>query len=126
MHLRSSSLPRERAMPIAIQQLSRGRLPCRLDSFCAAEFLHVKPGKGAAFVRTKLKNYVTGNTVERTFRGGESVATAQVEKTYGQFTYMDGDDVSLLTVRHTPFELLKCRRVQPTWCRLQSTLHSGM
>lgn len=52
-------------------------------------------------MRTKLKNYVTGNTVERTFRGGESVATAQVEKTYGQFTYMDGDDVSPLTSRHT-------------------------
>lgn len=36
-----------------------------------AEFLHVKPGKGAAFVRSKLKNYVTNNTVERTFRAGE-------------------------------------------------------
>jgi hypothetical protein len=38
-----------------------------------SEFLHVKPGKGAAFVRTKLRNYVTGNTVERTFRAGEQV-----------------------------------------------------
>lgn len=38
-----------------------------------AEFLHVKPGKGAAFVRSKLKNYVTGNSVERTFRAGEQV-----------------------------------------------------
>jgi translation elongation factor P/translation initiation factor 5A len=54
----------------------------------------VKPGKGSAFVRTKLKNYVTGNTVERTFRGGETVDTAVVEKRYTQFTYMDGDDVS--------------------------------
>ncbi len=41
--------------------------------FHGAEFLHVKPGKGAAFVRSKLKNYVTGNTVERTFRAGEQV-----------------------------------------------------
>ena len=40
-----------------------------------AEFLHVKPGKGAAFVRSKLKNYVTGNTVERTFRAGEMVSS---------------------------------------------------
>lgn len=40
---------------------------------CGVEFLHVKPGKGAAFVRTKLRNYVTGNTVERTFRAGEQV-----------------------------------------------------
>lgn len=38
------------------------------------EFLHVKPGKGAAFVRTKLRNYVTGNTVDRTFRAGENVS----------------------------------------------------
>ncbi len=43
----------------------------------AAEFLHVKPGKGAAFVRSKLKNYVTGNTVERTFRAGEQVGCTQ-------------------------------------------------
>lgn len=42
-------------------------------AFHALEFLHVKPGKGAAFVRTKLKNYITGNTVEKTFRAGSSV-----------------------------------------------------
>jgi hypothetical protein len=40
---------------------------------CGEEFLHVKPGKGAAFVRTKLRNYITGNTVEKTFRAGEPV-----------------------------------------------------
>lgn len=37
------------------------------------EFLHVKPGKGAAFVRTKMRNYITGNTVEKTFRAGSTV-----------------------------------------------------
>jgi hypothetical protein len=58
-----------------------------------AEFLHVKPGKGAAFVRTKLKNYITGNVVERTFRGGESVESATLEKKETQFSYVDGDDV---------------------------------
>lgn len=41
--------------------------------FSRAEFLHVKPGKGAAFVRTKIRNYVNGSTVERTFRAGISV-----------------------------------------------------
>jgi len=40
------------------------------------EFLHVKPGKGAAFVRTKLRNYVTGNTVEKTFRAGSTVGNS--------------------------------------------------
>jgi translation elongation factor P len=56
------------------------------------EHLHVKPGKGAAFVRTKLKNYITGNTVEKTFRGGEMVASAEILKSDAQFTYVDGGD----------------------------------
>jgi translation elongation factor P/translation initiation factor 5A len=43
-------------------------------------------------VRTKLKNYITGNTMERTFRGGEPVETAEVYKTDTQFTYVDGDE----------------------------------
>ncbi|KAE9622297.1 putative translation elongation factor P/YeiP [Lupinus albus] len=54
------------------------------------EFLHVKPGKGAAFVRTKMKNYVTGNTVEKTFRAGSSIAEADIYKETKQFTYKDG------------------------------------
>jgi elongation factor P len=56
------------------------------------EFLHVKPGKGAAFVRTKLKNVQTGNVVERTFRAGETVPQANLEKSTMQHTYKDGDD----------------------------------
>lgn len=43
-------------------------------------------------MRTKLKNYITGNTMERTFRGGEPVGTAEVYKTDTQFTYVDGDE----------------------------------
>ncbi|KAJ4704234.1 elongation factor P-like [Melia azedarach] len=54
------------------------------------EFLHVKPGKGAAFVRTKLRNYMTGTTVEKTFRAGISVEGADVFKETKQFTYKDG------------------------------------
>ena len=56
------------------------------------EFLHVKPGKGSAFVRTKLKNVQTGNTVEKTFRAGESVPQANLEKRSMQHTYKDGDE----------------------------------
>ncbi len=56
------------------------------------EFLHVKPGKGAAFVRTKLKNVQTGNTVERTFRAGETVPQATLEKSTMQHTYKEGDE----------------------------------
>lgn len=60
------------------------------------EFLHVKPGKGAAFVRTKLKNVQTGNVVERTFRAGETVPQANLEKRVMQYTYKDGDQFVLM------------------------------
>lgn len=55
------------------------------------EFLHVKPGKGAAFVRSKLKNLMTGNTLDKTFRAGEKVDAANLERSIKQFTYMDGE-----------------------------------
>ncbi len=56
------------------------------------EFLHVKPGKGSAFVRTKLKSVTSGNTVEKTFRAGETVPQATLEKSTMQHTYKEGDD----------------------------------
>ena len=56
------------------------------------EFLHVKPGKGSAFVRTKLKAVVSGSVVDKTFRAGEMVPQALLEKSKLQHTYMDGDD----------------------------------
>jgi elongation factor P len=56
------------------------------------EFLHVKPGKGSAFVRTKLKNVQTGNTIDKTFRAGESVPQANLEKRAMQYTYKDGEE----------------------------------
>jgi elongation factor P len=55
------------------------------------EFLHVKPGKGSAFVRTRLKNVKTGATVERTFRAGEKVERATVETRSMQMLYNDDD-----------------------------------
>ena len=56
------------------------------------EFLHVKPGKGSAFVRTKLKAVVSGSVVDKTFRAGEMVPQALLDKSKLQHTYMDGDD----------------------------------
>ncbi|MCL2926327.1 MAG: elongation factor P [Trichodesmium sp. MAG_R04] len=55
------------------------------------EFLHVKPGKGSAFVRTKLKNAQNGNVVERTFRAGETVPQATLDKRAMQYIYKDAD-----------------------------------
>lgn len=54
------------------------------------EFLHVKPGKGAAYVRTTLRNYVTGNSVEKTFRAGSKIEEADIFKETKQYTYKDG------------------------------------
>jgi elongation factor P len=62
------------------------------------EFLHVKPGKGSAFVRTKLKNAQTGNVIEKTFRAGESVPQANIEKLTMQHTYKDGDQFVFMDV----------------------------
>jgi elongation factor P len=55
------------------------------------EFQHVKPGKGPAFVRTKLKNVRSGKTVDKTFNAGVKVDTATVDKRDMQFSYMDGE-----------------------------------
>ncbi len=54
-------------------------------------FQHVKPGKGGAFVRTKIKNLKTGRVLEKTFRSGEKVDEADVEDKKMQFLYRDGD-----------------------------------
>ena len=63
------------------------------------DFLHVKPGKGSAFVRTKLKNVQTGNTVERTFRAGETVPQANLEKRTMQHTYKDGEELVFMDMQ---------------------------
>ena len=56
------------------------------------EFQHVKPGKGPAFVRTKLKNVLSGKTVDKTFNAGTKVETSNVDKRTMQYLYKDGDD----------------------------------
>lgn len=60
--------------------------PCQV-----IEFQHVKPGKGAAFVRTKVKNLKTGSTTEMTFRGGEKVPRAVLDRHHMNYLYQDGD-----------------------------------
>ena len=55
------------------------------------EFQHVKPGKGAAFVRTKLKNVITGGVVEKTFRPTEKMPKAHIERKNMAYSYNDGD-----------------------------------
>ena len=57
------------------------------------EFQHVKPGKGPAFVRTKIKNVRTGSVIEKTFRAGESVDRVNIDKREMQYLYKDGSDL---------------------------------
>ena len=62
------------------------------DLWSIVEFQHVKPGKGGAFVRTTLKNVLSGKVVDRTFNAGTKVDTATVDKRTMQFLYVDGED----------------------------------
>lgn len=64
--------------------------------YTVVEFQHVKPGKGAAFVRTRLKNVKTGYTVEKTFRGGEKVMRALVERRTMSYLYRSDDDFTFM------------------------------
>ena len=63
------------------------RLMVEGQPFYIVEFQHVKPGKGGAFVRTKLKSYLTGNVLDRTFRSGERFEDPALEECDMQFLY---------------------------------------
>jgi elongation factor P len=60
--------------------------------FLIVDFQHVKPGKGGAFVRTKLKNMVNGRVIDQTFRSGEKVGRPDIEEKEMQYLYRDGDN----------------------------------
>ena len=61
------------------------------DAYVVVDFQHVKPGKGSAFVRTKLKNVRTGAVLEKTFNAGEKFEKAHLERREMQYLYHDGD-----------------------------------
>ena len=63
------------------------------DLVQVVEFQHVKPGKGHAFVRTTLMNVRSGSTVDKTFRAGEKVERAMIDKRDMQYLYKDGEDI---------------------------------
>ena len=66
--------------------------------FQILEFQHVKPGKGAAFVRTKLKNIISGGVVEKTFRPTEKFENAHIDRKEMQYLYKDGDLYNFMDV----------------------------
>ena len=72
----------------------RNGLCMKMDNelWTIVEFQHVKPGKGGAFVRTRLKNVNTGRVIDRTFRSGEKIEDVRLEKKRFQYLYKaDGD-----------------------------------
>jgi elongation factor P len=74
--------------------------------FTIVEFQHVKPGKGGAFVRTRLKNMRTGGVIDKTFRAGEKVEQAYLDRKDMQFLYRQGDEFVLMdldTYEQVPF-----------------------
>ncbi len=66
------------------------------DLYTIVTFQHVKPGKGGAFVRTKLKNIKTGKVIENTFNAGVKITTARVERIPYQFLYKDGEGLHFM------------------------------
>ena len=82
------------AMPAITTNDLKNGITLELDNglFQVVEFQHVKPGKGGAFVRTKLRNVRTGTVLERTFNAGIRVEQAIVDRQDMQFLYRDGDD----------------------------------
>ena len=68
------------------------------DIFKIIEFLHVKPGKGPAFVRTKLKSVTTGRVIDNTFSAGNKIEDLRVETSKFQFLYSEGEDFNFMNV----------------------------
>jgi elongation factor P len=72
------------------------------------DFQHVKPGKGAAFVRTKLKNVITGNSLEKTFNPSEKFEEAQVSIQEMQYLYNDGQNYTFMD--NNTFEQIELKK----------------
>lgn len=70
------------------------------EVFQVVEFQHVKPGKGAAFVRSKLRNLRTGAMVDKTFNAGEKMEQARIEHRQTQYLYNDGDDYNFMDMEN--------------------------
>ena len=96
---------------ISVNDLKTG-LTLELDNglWSVVEFLHVKPGKGAAFVRTKLKNVESGNVIERTFRAGEKVGKATLDRREMQYLYKEGKEFIMMDME--TYEQLSVSDVQ--------------
>src|SRR5213593_320601 len=100
--------------------------------FQVVEFQHVKPGKGGAFVRSKLRNVKTGAVIERTFNAGVKVGLAIVERTQMQYLYADGDDAIFMDLDsyeqvHVPAAVIgDAARFLAASAEAQVAMHQGV
>ena len=94
MHSYGSAELRAKETLVATSNDLKNGMVLKIDGnlWAVVEFQHVKPGKGGAFVRTKLKNVLSGKVVDRTFNAGVKVETATVDRRDMQYLYRDGDD----------------------------------
>ena len=120
-------------MSVSTNDLKNG-MTLDLDGvlFQVIEFQHVKPGKGGAFVRTKLRNVRSGAVIERTFNAGVKVAQAIVQRTSMQFLYDDGSDAVFMDLDtydqiHVPETVLgDAGRWLAEGAEAQVALHEGV
>jgi len=86
-------------MALSMSDLKKG-LKIELDGvpFKITDYAHVKPGKGAAFVRCKIKNYLNGKTIEKTFHAGDKFETPDLMQKTMQFLYDDGEFLQFMDV----------------------------
>jgi len=114
---RAADQGRETATAMADTSSIRNGLIMNMDGdyWTVLEFLHVKPGKGGAFVRTKIKNLITGQVKEHTFRGGEKIKEVRVVRSPFQYLYkssgtyvmMDKNTFEQIEISETMLEDLK-------------------
>ncbi len=86
-------------MAISMSELKKG-LKIEMDGvpYKITEYQHVKPGKGAAFVRCKIRNYLNGKTIEKTFHAGDKCETPDLQQQTMQFLYDDGEMLQFMNV----------------------------
>ena len=120
-------------MSVSTNDLKNG-MTLDLDGtlFQVIEFQHVKPGKGGAFVRTKLRNVRSGGVIERTFNAGVKVGLAIVERKQMQYLYSDGADAVFMDLDtydqvHVPAETLSdATRYLAEGAEAQISMHEGV
>ncbi len=107
-------------------QFRRGlRIEFKGEPFSIVEFQHVKPGKGGAFIRTKLKNLISGKVIDQTFRSGEKVEEPDVEEKEAQYLYRDADGFHLMDMTTYEEDILSVETVgsDADWFQENATLN---